>query len=78
MKTKYYLVPIFGSVDPETLKGPYLTYTDLVRAAQRVRAKQNDEDGLFYLEIGKGKPVMGSFSGADIESDEGEDDAFGQ
>ena len=60
---KYYIVPVFGCVDPETLKGPFKTYKGLVRAARKVHAKQNDDDAIFWLRCGKGRPIMGSFSG---------------
>ena len=68
MKTKYYIVPIYGCTYPETSIGPYTTYEGMLKRARTVRAKQKEEDGLFYLVLTEGSaPRMGSFSNLELE-----------
>jgi len=66
---KYYIVPVFGCVEPEPLKGPFKTYDGMVRAARKIRANQKEEDAIFYLKINpKGRPQMGTFTDDELES----------
>ena len=64
---KYYIVPVWGCVDPEPLRGPYPTFGKLLKAARRVYKKQDDDDAIFWLRLeGKVKPQMGAFSGEEL------------
>jgi hypothetical protein len=68
MKKKLYLLVIFGDVEP-CLKGPYKTDEDRLEVARRIR-QVSDKDGVFRLNTdSKGKPVVGPFSGGEIEGD---------
>ena len=66
---KYYIVPVFGCVDPEPLAGPFKTYKGMVRAARKLHAKQAEEDAIFWLRCGKGRPTVGSFTNDEIGGD---------
>lgn len=67
---KYYIVPVFGCVDPEPLAGPFKTWNGTVRAARKIHAKQDEEDAIFWLRVGKGRPTMGSFTGQDLNRED--------
>jgi len=64
---KYYIVPVGWCVEPESLKGPFKTYAGMVRAARKIHAKQREEDAIFYLKTGKGRPQMGTFTCDELE-----------
>ena len=68
MNIKYYIVPIWSCIDPEPLKGPFNTYDGMLRAARKIRAKQNEEDGIFWLRIGEGNPMIQAFTMQELES----------
>lgn len=70
MKRKYYIVPIFGCVDPESLVGPFYTYAGMLRRARKIHAKQDEDDAIFWLRVDNGKPVFESFSGAELETED--------
>lgn len=68
MKTKYYIVPVFGCVDPETLKGPFKTYDGMVNEARKIYANQDQDDAIFYLKVQPGRrPQLGTFSGSELD-----------
>lgn len=74
MDTAYYLMPIYGCVDPEPLQGPYRDWPALLSAARIVRSQQEEEDSLFWLAItADGRPETGAFAHAEICPDD--DDA---
>jgi len=71
MKAKYYIVPVFGCVDPEALVGPFKTYHGMKRAARKIHAKQAEEDAIFWLRVpAKGRPEMGSFTDAELSTED--------
>ena len=68
----YWIVPVFRCVDIEDLVGPFSTYGAMLRAARKIKQRQREEDALFWLRLDKGEPpVMGSFSGREMEGAEG-------
>jgi hypothetical protein len=71
MTKKYYVVPIFGSVEPQILQGPYARPEAMIEAARVVHAEQSQNDSIFWLEIDdKGTPTMGTFTTAELEPEE--------
>lgn len=71
MKTKYYVVSVYGCVEPE-LSHPYGSYASMLKAARKIYATHSDEDGIFWLKVGgQNKPVMESFSTAELERNPG-------
>ena len=68
MKTKYYIVPVYGCTDPEPSRGPFKTYDGMLIAARKIHAKQREEDAIFWLVVyPKGRPQMGSFTNSELE-----------
>jgi hypothetical protein len=64
---KYYILKVFGCVEPEPLHGPYLTYGNMLKAARRAHKKQSEEDAIFWLRVdGKGRPQVGSFTNTEL------------
>lgn len=71
LRAKFFNVPVWGSVDP-SLDGPYTTAEERDAEAKKIHAEQEEEAGLFWLDIdNNGNPIIGSFSNADFE-EEGE------
>lgn len=67
---EYYIVRVFGCVDPEPLIGPFKTYDGMRKRAVKVRAGQDDEDAIFWLRTAPGeKPLIASFTNADLGVD---------
>ena len=66
----YYIVPVFGCTDPEPLAGPFKLYRNMLRRARKIHANQKEEDAIFWLVIRNGRPMIGSFTGEELESDE--------
>jgi len=67
---KYYIVPIFGCIDPEQLVGPFYTYAGMLRKARKVHARQDEDDAIFWLRVGDGKPIFGDFSSDELETED--------
>jgi len=62
-ETKYWIVPIWASVSPERLIGPYKVYKNMVRRARKIHEAKRMEDSIFYLKTCEGHdPVMDSFT----------------
>ena len=59
---KYYIVPIFKDYEPEDLIGPFKTYEGLLKRVRKIHATQDEDDSIFWLCVGKGRPIMGSFT----------------
>lgn len=76
LRAKFYNVPVWGSVEP-SLEGPYTTSEERDAKAKEIHAEQDDEAGLFWLDIdNNGNPIVGAFSNADFD-DEGDEDEGG-
>jgi hypothetical protein len=70
-KPKFYIVPVFGCVEPETLRGPYKTYHGMRCVARKIHAKQYENDAIFWLRIPeKGCPEMGTFTTAELSTED--------
>ena len=70
MKKKYYVIPVFGCVEPETLIGPYKSYDSMVKKAQEVHAEQDEHDAIFWMVIdGRGRPAIGTFTEDELDPD---------
>ena len=68
MNKKYYIVSVFGCVQPEKLIGPFSDYKRMLARASKIHAKQWENDALFYLVIEDGKkPRMESFGAMEIQ-----------
>lgn len=77
MATVYYVVPIFGCVDPQPLAGPYASWEEMLPHAQAIYREQDPgEDAIFYLALADGRPELGAFSDTDLgaEADDDTDD----
>lgn len=62
----YWIVPVFGCVEPESLIGPFLTYENMLEKAKEVHKTQSEDDALFYLRIEHGIPWVDAFAGRDF------------
>jgi hypothetical protein len=73
-KTEYYLIRIFGDVDP-VIVGEYKSNKERDKAARKIREEDDQDlhDGLYRLDIVNGKPVIDSFSGYELEDCSKED-----
>ena len=67
---EFYILPVFGCVQPEPLIGPFKTYAEMQKRAQMVAARQGDMDAIFWLRTAPNPvgPMVGSFSGKDLTS----------
>jgi hypothetical protein len=52
MKKKYYLLEVEAGVEP-IVRGPYHTKHERDNQAKKIRRKQQEDDGLFWVEIDK-------------------------
>lgn len=70
---KHYLIKVIGDVEPE-IAGPMASGEEVLQAAIEHRKTDGDlHDGLFWLNIDeKGVPVIGAFSGGDLDEKEDE------
>ena len=50
MKKNYYLLEVEGGVEP-IVRGPYRTKLERDNAAKQIRPGQQEDDGLFWVEI---------------------------
>lgn len=77
-EVEYYLVPVWGDIEPET-RGPYDSEEERDRAAREIRAQDiedngyDDRSGLYTLTIKDGKPEIDGYSGGFFEEDEEEE-----
>lgn len=63
----YWIIPVFGCVEPQMAVGPFLTYEDMLKRAKKIKATQSDDDALFYSRTQYGKtPEFNCFSAAAI------------
>jgi len=61
MKKNYYLIEIEGGVEP-TVQGPYQTEPERDNAAKQIRRRQEEDDGLFWVDIDeRGTLAIGSY-----------------
>lgn len=51
----YWIIPVFACVEPQKAVGPFLTYDDMLKRAKKIKAKQSDDDALFYSRTQYGK-----------------------
>lgn len=72
-KEEYYLIRIFGDVDP-VIVGEYKSDEERRLAARKIREEDDQDlhDGLYRLDIVNGKPVIDSFSGYELKETEEE------
>jgi hypothetical protein len=56
---------VFGCVDPDMI-GPFSSPEAQMEMAKKIHAEQDQDDGLFWLNIVDGKPEIGAFSGGDF------------
>ncbi len=64
---KFYIMPVFGCTDPEALIGPYKTFDRMLKRAQKVYAKQREEDAIFWVLVKpNGRPEVGSFANVEL------------
>lgn len=69
MTKKYYVVPVFGSVEPMVM-GPYDGPEGQLAAAKNIHSEQSQNDSLFWLDIdANGVPSMGAFTPGALESE---------
>ncbi len=73
--TQYYLIHVFGCVEPEIVAGPFDNYDILTDEARKLFLSSDDfseeQDMLFSLMVdGKNMPSVSSFSSSDFENDE--------
>jgi hypothetical protein len=62
MKKKYYLLEVEGGVEP-IVRGPYRAKIERDSAAKRIRLSQEEDDGLFWLDINEvGVPTIGVYT----------------
>lgn len=65
---KYYVIPVYGCTDPESLIGPFRTFANMLKRARKVHASQASEDAIFWLRVNEGeKPMVNSFSNQELE-----------
>jgi hypothetical protein len=70
MNKKYYIAPVFGGTDPETLIGPYKTFKGMLKKAKKVKENQRMEDSIFWLvinDIPGVPPAVCAFTNHDLE-----------
>jgi hypothetical protein len=56
----FYLIDVVGCTDPSVV-GPFDTEEERDEAARSLRADQDDEDALFWLDVRDGVPVTGAY-----------------
>jgi len=62
MKGKYYLLEVEGGVEP-IVRGPYRAKIKRDNAAKRIRLNQEEDDGLFWVDIdGTGGLTIGAYA----------------
>jgi len=61
MKKNYYLIEVEGGVEP-IARGPYQTEPERDNAAKQIRRRQEEDDGLFWVDIDeRGTLAIGSY-----------------
>ncbi len=64
MKTKHYVVFVFGDVEPNSY-GPYVNTEKRDQKARRLRKTHGDEHGIYWARVNsKGELEIGAYSGA--------------
>jgi hypothetical protein len=67
---KYFVLPVFGSVEPQRPIGPFKTFEAMRKRAVKVRKEQDENDAIFYLVTHPTKrPVVDSFTDDQLELD---------
>ena len=67
-KSQYWILPIHRSVQAEPPVGPFGSFEAMLPEARKLRKKQKEEDGIFWLNVKTdGKLFSGSFSNLDLE-----------
>ena len=70
MNKRFYLIDVEGCVEP-SLVGPFGDEETLAGEARKIRARQDEEDALFWLAIDeKGEPSVGPFAAGLFEGEE--------
>ena len=71
---RFYLLHIYGSVDPSVIGKSHKTYDSLLKAARKFYVSSDfkeGEDGLFYLVSQDRRiPRVGSFDSAELEEED--------
>jgi hypothetical protein len=61
MKNNYYLIEVEGGVEP-AVHGPYRTKHERDNAAKQIHQRQEEDDGLFWVDINEvGVPTIGAY-----------------
>ena len=61
-RTRHYLIPVDGCVEPRAV-GPYASGARRDAAARRLRAKQDEDDALFWADVGAdGRLTVGAYT----------------
>ena len=60
MKKIFYLLAVEGGVEP-CVKGPYQTEEERDCAAQEIHEEQEEDDGLFWVDIDDSALTVGSY-----------------
>jgi hypothetical protein len=65
---KYYILRIWGGVDPEPLIGPFKTYTAMLDRARKIHANQREKDAIFWIGVTpeRERPFVDSFLGEEM------------
>jgi hypothetical protein len=72
--SKYYVMPVWGCVEPQPLTGPFKTYDGMVKRAVKIHAEQGEEDAIFWMRTGgTSRPVVGTFTDDELDPDPGPD-----
>ena len=70
---RFFLVHVYGGVDPSIIGEPHKTHDSLLKAAKKFVASEDyteDADGLFYLVCQDNRrPEISNFTRAELEND---------
>jgi hypothetical protein len=66
---KYYVLPVWGCVEPQPLIGPFKSYEAMTKRAVKVHAEQGEEDAIFWMRTGKGAPAVSTFTDDELDPD---------
>jgi hypothetical protein len=60
---QYYIAPVFGCVEPQSVEGPFDTFHAMLEQAKKVKAEQSETDALFYIvQQEDGRPCLECFA----------------
>lgn len=64
-KSKLYVLHVEGCIEP-SVKGPFKNCKARDAKAKKLR-NADEDDGVFWLDVKDGKPIVGSYSGGFME-----------